>query len=124
MCTRIGIFVAGRMVASGTVDDLAAEHGGRFVIEVEVAEDDADLDALIDGLPSVVRREREGSRWTLHAQQDIRRDLAHRLADADLTVIHLDQHGEDLGVIYRRYFAADDAAAQREEATPGSGRTP
>jgi ABC-2 type transport system ATP-binding protein len=114
VCGRIGIFVAGRMVAAGTVDELAADHGGRLVVEVEVAER-ADLGPVVADLPGVVDVRRVGDRWLLGVQQDVRLELARRLARAALTVVHLYQHGEELGQIYRRYFAEDggDAVPQR-----------
>jgi ABC-2 type transport system ATP-binding protein len=114
VCGRIGIFVAGRMVAAGTVDELAADLGGRLVVEVEVAER-ADLGPVVADLPGVVDVRRVGDRWLLGVQQDVRLELARRLARAALTVVHLYQHGEELGQIYRRYFAEDggDAVPQR-----------
>lgn len=106
ICHRIGIFVKGRMVAAGSVDELAAEHGGRLVIEVEVAED-ADLAAEFDVVPHVVQVERDGNRWLVGAQQDVRREIADRLSDAGLTVVHLHRRSEELGAIYRRYFTEE-----------------
>jgi ABC-2 type transport system ATP-binding protein len=110
VCRRIGIFVAGRMVAAGTVDELAADHGGRLVVEVEVAER-ADLAPIVAELPGVEDVQRIGDRWLLDVQQDIRLELAKQMARAGLTVVHLQEHGEELGQIYRRYFAADDSDA-------------
>lgn len=112
ICGRIGIFVRGTMVASGTVDELAAEHGGRMTVEVEVAEDDADLRQVLEGVPEVVQVDRNGDRWLVGVQHDIRRELASRLATASFTVVHLQQRTEELGEIYRRYF--------REEGDGGS----
>jgi ABC-2 type transport system ATP-binding protein len=106
ICHRIGIFVKGRMVTSGTVDELAAEHGGRLVIEVEVA-GDADIAAELDGVPHIVQVERDGDRWLVGAQLDVRREIADRLTDARLTVVHLRRRTEELGAIYRRYFTEE-----------------
>lgn len=106
ICHRIGIFVKGRMVASGTVDDLAAQHGGRLIIEVGVASD-ADLAAELEGIPDVVQVERDGDRWLVGAQRDVRREIADRLSDAGLTIVHLHRRTEELGAIYRRYFTKE-----------------
>jgi ABC-2 type transport system ATP-binding protein len=111
ICSRMGIFVAGRMVAAGTVEELAAEHGGRLVVEVEVAER-AELGPLLFDVPGVVDVERLGDRWLLGAQRDVRLEVATRLASAGFTVVHLRQRGEELGQIYRRYFAEESRDAR------------
>lgn len=107
ICGRIGIFVKGRMIASGTVDELAAEHGRHVVIEVEVAEKDADVRPVLEDLPGVVQVEQDGDRWIVGVREDIRRELAARLAREQLTVVHLSQRTEELGAIYRRYFSGE-----------------
>ncbi|HEX6197504.1 MAG TPA: ABC transporter ATP-binding protein [Jiangellaceae bacterium] len=107
VCTRIGIFVRGRMIASGTVDELAAEHGRRLVLEVAVAEPSADLADVLAGVPGVVQVDRDGSGWVVGAQDDVRAAVTRRLHERDLTVVHLHQRTEELGAIYRRYFAEE-----------------
>jgi ABC-2 type transport system ATP-binding protein len=107
ICSRIGIFVSGRMVACGTVDELAAEHGGRLVVEVEVAENGADLQPVLSAVPGVVQFDQDGSRWLVGARHDVRRELAGRLTAERLTPVHLRQRTEELGAIYRRYFTEE-----------------
>ena len=107
ICSRIGIFVKGRMVASGTVDDLAAEHGGRLVLELAVEPIDADVAAALEDMEGVVTTERDGDLWLVGAQRDIRAAVAGRLAERGLTIVHLRQRTEELGAIYRRYFAEE-----------------
>ncbi|AYY13121.1 ABC transporter ATP-binding protein [Actinobacteria bacterium YIM 96077] len=111
VCSRVGIFVDGRMVASGTVDELAAQHGGRLVVEVQTAQDDEledqDLEERLRDLPGIVSVHREGELWLVGAQHDARQDIATRLQEAGLTVVHLRQRSEELGAIYRRYFAEE-----------------
>jgi ABC-2 type transport system ATP-binding protein len=107
ICSRIGIFVKGRMVASGTVDDLAAEHGGRLVLEVAVAPRDTDVAAALEDVEGVVGVERDEDLWLVGAQRDVRAPVASRLAERGLTIVHLRQRTEELGAIYRRYFAEE-----------------
>jgi ABC-2 type transport system ATP-binding protein len=107
ICSRIGIFVKGRMVASGTVDDLAAEHGGRLVLEVAVEPADADVPGALEGVDGVVTAERDGDLWLLGTQQDVRAAVASRLAERGLIAVHLRQRTEELSAIYRRYFAEE-----------------
>lgn len=109
ICSRIGIFVKGRMVASGSVDDLAAEHGGRLVLEVAVEPPDADVAAALEGVEGVVTAERDDELWLVGAQRDVRAPVASRLTERGLTIVHLRQRTEELGAIYRRYFAEEGA---------------
>ncbi|PSO55639.1 MAG: ABC transporter ATP-binding protein [Actinobacteria bacterium QS_5_72_10] len=100
-CHRIGIFVGGGMVASGTVDELAAELGtGRIELEVGVAGDPA-------GGPG---------RWRVTARRDDRAAIAGRLAEAGLGLTHLRRRGDDLDDVYLRYFSAETDSGQTEDA--------
>jgi ABC-2 type transport system ATP-binding protein len=109
ICSRIGIFVKGRMVASGSVDDLAAKHGGRLVLEVAVEPPDADVAAALEGVEGVATAERDHELWLVGAQRDVRAPVASRLTERGLTIVHLRQRTEELGAIYRRYFAEEGA---------------
>lgn len=107
MCGRVGIFVSGRMVAAGSVTELADQHGGRYVHEV-MARGSADVGELLRGLPGAVRVTQDGDIWLVNGAEDLRESIATRLGEAGLIVTHLRQREEDLGQIYRRYFSGDD----------------
>lgn len=72
-----------------------------------MASPDADVAAALEGLDRVVRVERDGDLWLVGAQHDIRSTVASRLAERGYTVVHLRQRREELGAIYRRYFAEE-----------------
>jgi ABC-2 type transport system ATP-binding protein len=108
ICDRIGIFVGGRLVACGTIDELGAAHGGRMVIEVEAV--GGDPEPVLRDLPGVLRVHRSGDRLLLGAQRDLRADAARALAAAGLVPVHLRLRAEELGEIYYRYFTEEAEA--------------
>ena len=109
ICDRIGIFVGGRLVACGTIDELGAAHGGRMVIEVEAV--GGDPEPMLRNLPGVLRVHRSGDRLLLGAQHDLRAEVARALAAAGLVPVHLRLRAEELGEIYHRYFTEEEADA-------------
>ena len=109
ICDRIGIFVGGRLVACGTIDELGAAHGGRLVVEVEAV--GGDPEPVLRSLPEVVQVQRDGDRLLLGAQRDLRADVARALAAAGLVPVHLRLRAEELGAIYHRYFTEEEADA-------------
>ncbi|NEE03611.1 ABC transporter ATP-binding protein [Phytoactinopolyspora halotolerans] len=106
VCARVGIFTNGRMVASGTVGELAAQRGGQYLVEVGVAEK-ADLAPMVGEIPGVADVTADGDAWLVRARTDVRAAVAERIGGAGLTLVHLHQRSEDLGQIYRRYFAEE-----------------
>jgi ABC-2 type transport system ATP-binding protein len=106
VCHRIGIFVSGSLVAAGTIDELAAAHGGRITIEVGVhGGDPSDLLRRLDGVVDV---RRDGDVFLVGAQRDVREQIGQQLGRAGFVLVHLRQRPEELGQIYRRYFSESD----------------
>ena len=110
ICDRIGIFVGGRLIACGTIDELAAAHGSRVVIEVEA--EGGDPEPVLAGIPGVVSTRREGSRLIIVALRDVRAEVARALAAAGLVPVHLRVRAEELGEIYHRYFTTEETDAR------------
>jgi ABC-2 type transport system ATP-binding protein len=114
VCDRVGIFVAGKLVANGPMDSLA-EQLGRGPMEIEVSAPPP-LDAVraaamrVRGVTDVTDDERDPRLLIVHAESDVRADLARALVEAGLPPVHLRRRGDELDEIYRRYFAASEAA--------------
>jgi ABC-2 type transport system ATP-binding protein len=105
ICDRVGIFVGGRLVASGTVEELARRAGEAPAFEVGVEGDPAVVEAALRAVPGV--RSVEGGPdglWTLRADGDPRPAVVRALADRGLVPHHLQRREEDLDDLYRRYF--------------------
>jgi ABC-2 type transport system ATP-binding protein len=107
VCDRIGIFVAGRLRACGTVDELAATLDDRWLFSVAFS-DVADPSALLRSLRGVRSVDRSEGRWIVHADRDVRIDLHAAVVDAGGRFTHLSRDRADLDAIYHRYFQQAD----------------
>ena len=109
VCDRIGIFVKGRLVASGTIDELAGRLTDRWVFTVAVT-DLADPAAVLAAVPGVRSVERSEGRWSVVCESDIRPELHDAVVGSGGRFTHLSRDAADLDAIYRRYFegAGDD----------------
>ena len=83
VCRTVGLLAAGRLVAQGTIDEvartLASPGGETFRIVVETAEDLPDLSD-----PDIIEFERDGNRAVIQAKSDIRERLAAAIAEEGL----------------------------------------
>ncbi|MDI6867941.1 ABC transporter ATP-binding protein, partial [Methanoculleus sp.] len=83
VCRTVGLLAAGRLVAQGTIEEvartLASPDGGTFQIVVETAEDLPDVDD-----PEIIAVERNGNRAVIQAKSDIRERLAATIAERGL----------------------------------------
>jgi ABC-2 type transport system ATP-binding protein len=129
ICDRVGIFVKGRLVAQGTVEDLTRKYGdGSYVFEVGlVGGPDAPLDRqrAVDAFRSVagvsaVEEHRTGrDRWRIKGDRDVSPELAAAVAAADLRLRELMRVDAGLDTIYRRAVAGELPRTPRpKEATP------
>jgi ABC-2 type transport system ATP-binding protein len=109
VCDRIGIFVAGKLRACGTVDELAATLDDRWVFSVGFSDVD-DGRALLLGVPGIKRVDRSEGRWVVSADCDIRHDLHEAVVAAGGRFTHLTRDRADLDAIYHRYFQQAEKA--------------
>ncbi|MDL2335907.1 MAG: ABC transporter ATP-binding protein, partial [Chloroflexota bacterium] len=110
VCDTVGIFVAGRLVASGAMDKLSSSLAASGPIEIEVAapppaEGVKAIAEKVNGVTSVEKDERDPRMWVVKAKRDVRADLARALVEAGHPPYHLRRRGDELDEIYRRYFA-------------------
>ena len=133
VCDRVGIFVGGRLVASGAMDKLASELGtGPISVEVAAAPPLGPVRSValkVRGVTAVVPDERDSRLLVVDADHDVRAELARALVEAGHPPFHLRRRGDELDEIYRRYFAANepsDAATARAGAAgmPGDAAPP
>jgi ABC-2 type transport system ATP-binding protein len=109
VCDEVGIFVAGKLIASGAMDKLSSQLS-TGAVEIEVAApppaDGIKAAALkINGVTSVEKDPRDPKMWVVRAKRDVRADLARALVEAGHPPYHLRRRGDELDEIYRRYFA-------------------
>ncbi len=110
VCDRIGVFVAGRLVAAGTIDELAGELTDRWIFTVGVT-GVPDAERLLAAVPGVAGLTRREGRWQVTASHDVRDDVQRRVFEAGGSLSHLAREGADLDAIYHRWFRTDEEAS-------------
>jgi ABC-2 type transport system ATP-binding protein len=117
VCDRVGIFVAGRMVAEGPMSELADRLAeGPVTIEVGVEGKAADVKRVLGsvaGVERVERDDRDPRLWLVGADRDVREEIARALVSGDLSLRQLRRSGDELDNIYHRYFQEGEAGNGR-----------
>jgi len=113
VCDTIGIFVAGKLVASGSVEKLAGQ-ATTGPTEIEVGAEPlgtVKTEAMkVKGVIDVVPDEHNTKLLLVRADHDVRPELVKSLIAAGVVPTHIRRRGDELDEIYRRYFAADPGA--------------
>ncbi|HEY8498563.1 MAG TPA: ABC transporter ATP-binding protein [Limnochordales bacterium] len=124
ICHRVGIFVAGRLIAQGPVEELARQLAGSapLVLEVGVAPgEQARAETLLRRLDGVLDVQVDADGLVLSCRQDVRAEVARALVTGGLSLRHLRLHTYGLDDIYRIYFEGGVRDGHRRAgATDGS----
>lgn len=106
ICDRVGLFVSGRLMACGTVEELAEQtrEENRFLTELCVKPADERLTELLKGTEGVYSVGREENRYMVGSDRDIANDLAALVLDNGYSLVSISPCGNSLDEIYRRYF--------------------
>ncbi|MGN0995143.1 MAG: ABC transporter ATP-binding protein, partial [Butyricicoccus sp.] len=117
ICDRVGIFVKGKLIACGRIEELGRqlENEGNYILELQTAPADERLRTLLEELPGVraVTVDKDGS-FEVESKQDIRHEITMLLAQNGYTLLQLRQRGGDLDEIYRKYF---EKAGEQDDVT-------
>ncbi len=110
VCDRMGIFVQGKMIACGTLEELGRQinHDGVNTLELAAYPDNVKLSGIIKAMNGVMDVEKNSDMYIIHSSFDLRRALSRELAQQGYTIMHLRQAGSDLDEIYRKYFEKED----------------
>jgi ABC-2 type transport system ATP-binding protein len=105
ICSRVGIMSRGRLVASGTIEELARRSGGdSIVIEIEANRVDGNLQrelTHVSGVKSVALR---GNVIAVECTADVRPELAAVAAEHGDGLLSMRSTDTVLEEIYLRYF--------------------
>lgn len=106
VCDQVGIFIKGRMIAFGTIDQLGHQllAGQELKLELIARPQDEALLDLCRQFNGVLELEQAGQMLTLRCSEDIRPNLAAALVEAGYRLLHLHLRGFLLDDIYQRYF--------------------
>jgi len=117
ICDRVGIFVGGRLIACGKVEELEKQLAQREDFETELsvvtqegkelpAADKDRLLAALRSLPGVKSVAEEGRNLiAVRSKDDLRADIGRVLVEQRLVPVLLRRRGLTLDDIYDRYFA-------------------
>ncbi len=116
VCDRISIFVAGDVVAMGTVAEIAAQQqrGLNVVLEVGADGESDAISAVLRGVEGVVSVDREPQDHRLlvvTVSPEARPRVLTALVEAGIIPWLVRDRGMELDEIYQRYFAGTGAAA-------------
>jgi ABC-2 type transport system ATP-binding protein len=115
VCDRVGIFVGGRLVATGTVDELGqALSGGRQTVELAVEGDPGRAEQVLRELHPDTELAREDGLLLVTTSGDPRAELSGALTRAGLPITHLRVRANELDDIYVRYFADEEDVTDHE----------
>lgn len=113
VCDRVGIFVRGRLVAQGTVEELARRLGSADVeLEVGIADGATGVERAIGvlralpGVRSVAAEPPLPGRLRATLDREVVPRVAPALVEAGLSIVHLERRDQGLAEIYRRAVAA------------------
>ena len=121
VCDRMGIFVGGKMVACGTLEELGEQisHNGVNTVELSVYPDNVGLQTVLKSVNGILDIEKNSDMYVIHSSVDLRRPLSRKLSEQGYTIMHLRQAGSDLDEIYRKYF---EKAGEEHEKRKSSKR--
>lgn len=114
ICDEVGIFVKGRLIASGSINDLGKQLSGGSLMQLEVKAEPFDDSLLkiffsIEGIENV---DQQGDCYILHCNKDIRENLVEKLTENKYKLLHLQQRDISLDSIYLQYFQKEDVYEQ------------
>ena len=106
VCQSIGILSKGKMVIEGTIDKLGREAmaGGRYIIEIEIAEPKTELADIIKKVKGVEKVEADGNMLKISAASDLRSQIAKVVVGNDALLVQMKVHEFSLDDIYMKYF--------------------
>ena len=106
ICSRVGIISRGQMVVEGSLDQLGREAlaGGRFMIELQLAETTSELVDCVRKIDGVVSVERQGDLLVVSCTEDLRPQIARTIVEANGLLVQMKIQSYALEDIYMKYF--------------------
>ena len=114
VCDRMAIFVAGDVVAMGTVAELALRHDQGAIVSLEVGAHGArdEVARVLAGVPGVTAVEPDPvdhRLWRVAVASDARGPVVEALVRSGHVPWLLRERGMELDEVYRRYFTGEGA---------------
>jgi len=112
ICDRVGLFVNGRMIACGKIEELGRQLSDEAGVQTEISVfgDIGKLEEMLARHELVESVSRENDMLVLRSREDIRARVAEDVINNGFSLAHLRSRGGDLDEIYRRYFNKEGSA--------------
>lgn len=113
VCDRVAIFVRGKVVVQGAPHDLAAQSKGPEEVELQVGADEKMVRSALTGM-NFVRQVGPGRlprSYIVEVERGATNQLVSKLVGAGISITAVRRLSEDLDEVYRRYFHAQEVAA-------------
>jgi ABC-2 type transport system ATP-binding protein len=106
ICPRVGIMSKGKLVGSGSIDEMGRKMfgGGKFRIEVELAKVPDKLVGDIRKIDKVLNVAVEDNKLTVTCDKDLREEISKVIAKEGIIMTGMDIKEDALEEIYLRYF--------------------
>lgn len=112
ICDRVGIFVKGKLVAAGTISELAQKIGGERAIEIKASPIEAFPSDVVRSMPGVNSISMQNDMIVIDgAGQELAPKIVRELVAQNMDIYHLKICGSDLDDIYHRYFQEGGASS-------------
>jgi len=106
VCTSVGILSKGEMVIEGSLDKLSrdAMTGGRYIIEIEVAQPNPQLADIIKKIKGVISVEVKDNILRVSTDIDMRAEIAKAVVQSNTPLVQMKVQEFSLDDIYMKYF--------------------
>ncbi|MEQ6377086.1 ABC transporter ATP-binding protein [Bacillaceae bacterium S4-13-56] len=110
VCDRVGIFVKGKLIAQGNVEDLAKQLflEDTFVIHATVTPLSDDLLERIRSISGVNRVKMQSNYIEIYCQSDVAAEISKNIVESGASLHSISKKDYGLDEIYHRYFEGRD----------------
>jgi len=110
ICPRVGIMSKGKLVGSGSIDQMGRDifGGGKFRIEIELAKVPDKLVGDIRKMDKVLNVAVDQNKLTVTCDKDLREEISKVIAKEGIIMTGMDIKRDALEEIYLRYFKEEE----------------
>jgi len=110
ICDRVGIFVKGKLVAVGSISDLAKEIGSEVVIELKTGNMESFPNDAVNAIPGINSVQIQKDMVVIKSKDpEAAPKIVRELARRNIDIYHIRSRNTDLDDIYSRYFQEGEA---------------
>jgi ABC-2 type transport system ATP-binding protein len=105
ICTHVGMISKGKLLAEGSIEQLGKKAGGgKFAIEIQLAEVTQDIADAIKSIRGVLNINRSENTLNVVCTEDLRREISRVIADRDGLITSMKLQSYGLEDIYMKVF--------------------